>query len=202
MSETQTKSFPVKGLDCAECARTLEQGVAAMDGVHKAGVNFTLARLTLDYDPQVTGERAVVARVRELGYDVEIPEQEPRGLWAAVRQRQYEVLTGSAGVLIALAFALRLVGVPDLASHILSQVSRRICDDWIQKYSHPVYLLETFVDRNRFQGTCYKAANWILTGQTKGRSRNDRNHTIQVPPKDVYIYPLTKDFRKRLCHDI
>jgi Cd2+/Zn2+-exporting ATPase len=118
VSETR-KSFSIKGLDCAECARTLEQGVAAMDGVHKAGVDFTLARLTLDYDPRVTGERSVVARVRELGYDVEIPEQESRGLWAAVRQRQHEVLTGTAGVLIALAFALHLMGAPGLISHVL-----------------------------------------------------------------------------------
>jgi hypothetical protein len=93
------------------------------------------------------------------------------------------------------------VKVSHLASHILSKVSRRICGDWIKKYRHPVYLLETFVDHNRFQGTCYKAANWILTGQTKGRTRNDRNHTIQVSPKDIYVYPLIKDFRRRLCHD-
>lgn len=93
------------------------------------------------------------------------------------------------------------VKVPHLASHILSQVSRRICDDWIKKYSHPIYLLETFVDSNRFRGTCYKAANWILTGQTQGRTRNDRDRTIQVPPKNVYVYPLIKNFRKRLCYD-
>jgi Cd2+/Zn2+-exporting ATPase len=118
-TETRNIKLIVKGLDCVECARTLEQGVAAMDGVHKAGVNFTLARLTLDFDPQVTDERSVVARVRELGYDVETPEQEPRGLWAAIRQHQHEVLTGTAGVLIALAFVLHLVGVPDLVSHVL-----------------------------------------------------------------------------------
>lgn len=93
------------------------------------------------------------------------------------------------------------VRVSHLASHILSQVSRRIWDDWTKKYSHPVYLLETFVDTDRFRGTCYKAANWILIGQTKGRTRNDRNHTIQVPPKDIYLYPLIKKFQDRLCHD-
>jgi hypothetical protein len=93
------------------------------------------------------------------------------------------------------------VKVSHLASHILSQISRRIYDDWIKKYSHPVYLLETFVDRDRFRGTCYKAANWILTGQTKGRTRNDQDHAIQVPHKDIYVYPLIKDFRERLCYD-
>ncbi len=119
MSETQNRSFSVTGLDCAECARTLEQGVGVMDGVHKAEVNFALARLTLDFDPHETDERAVVARVRELGYDVDIPKGEPRGLLAAVRRRQNEVLAGIAGVLILSAFGLHLAGVPDEGSHIL-----------------------------------------------------------------------------------
>ncbi len=94
------------------------------------------------------------------------------------------------------------VKVQHLASHILSQVSRRICSDWIKKYNHPVHLLETFVDRTRFQGTCYKAANWILMGQTQGRTRNDRYCTIKVPLKDIYVYPLIKNFRKRLCYEV
>jgi hypothetical protein len=91
------------------------------------------------------------------------------------------------------------VRVPHLASHILSRIAHRISADWQGKYGHPVYLLETFVDRTLFRGVCYQAANWILTGQTKGRTRNDRNHDIQAPVKDVYLYPLIKDFRRRLC---
>ena len=113
-----------------------------------------------------------------------------------IREANLSYLTNNMRFLI-----LPWVKVSHLASHILSQIARRICGDWIKKYSHPVYLLETFVDRNRFRGTCYKAANWILTGQTKGRSRNDRNHTIQVSPKDIYVYPLNKDFRGRLCYE-
>lgn len=90
------------------------------------------------------------------------------------------------------------VKVPYLASHILSQVARRVNHDWIQKYGHPIYLLETFVDLSRFCGTCYKAANWILVGKTKGRSRQDRHHHINVPVKAIYLYPLVKDFRRYL----
>lgn len=90
------------------------------------------------------------------------------------------------------------VKVPHLASHILGKISQRIALDWISKYSHPIYLLETFVDRSRFKGTCYKASNWILTGQTKGRTRNDRYRSIQTTVKDIYVYPLTKNFRKQL----
>jgi Cd2+/Zn2+-exporting ATPase len=119
MDETQTKNFTVTGLDCAECARTLEQGVAAMDGVHKAEVNFALARLTLDFDPQETDERAVVGRVRELGYDVEASTQDQRGLGANLRQHRNVVLTASAGVLIVLAFILHLIGEPEAVSHAL-----------------------------------------------------------------------------------
>ena len=93
------------------------------------------------------------------------------------------------------------VRVPHLASHILSRISRRISKDWTVRYGHPIYLLETFVDRSRFRGVCYRAANWCLVGQTKGRTRNDRNNTIKVPLKDIYLYPLVKNFRKELCHD-
>jgi hypothetical protein len=112
------------------------------------------------------------------------------------REANLSCLTNNMRFLI-----LPWVKIPHLASHILSLISRRICNDWTTKYNHPIHLLETFVDRTRFMGTCYKAANWILAGQTKGRSRNDRDRTIQVPPKDVYVYPLIKNFRKRLCYD-
>lgn len=92
------------------------------------------------------------------------------------------------------------VKVPYLASHILSRISRRISKDWMRRYGHPIYLLETFVDRSRFRGTCYKAANWRCVGETKGRSRNDRNNKIRVPLKDIYVYPLTRSFRKELLY--
>jgi len=91
------------------------------------------------------------------------------------------------------------VSVKYLASHILSKVCQRIKDDWTAKYGHPLYLLETFVERDRFRGTCYKASNWACVGKTKGRSRNDRSHNIEVPVKDIYLYPLTKRFRKVLA---
>ena len=96
---------------------------------------------------------------------------------------------------------LTWVRVPHLASHILGRVARRISSDWKGKYGHPVYLLETFVERDCFQGICYRAANWIYVGQTKGRSRNDRYATLKVPIKDIYLYPLTKRFREALSHE-
>jgi hypothetical protein len=85
-----------------------------------------------------------------------------------------------------------------LSSWILGHVLRRLSSDWQKKYGHPILLVETFVERDRFAGTSYKAANWIRLGSTAGRSRQDRTRTLQVPVKDVYLYPLDSRFRKEL----
>jgi hypothetical protein len=82
------------------------------------------------------------------------------------------------------------VRVPQLASHVLGRVARRIARDWHEKYGHGLRWLETFVERERFAGTCYRAANWQCVGQTQGRSRQDREHCTRVPVKDVYLYAL------------
>ena len=91
------------------------------------------------------------------------------------------------------------VTVPHLASNLLGLIARRIRADWQAKYGHPVHALETFVDRSRFAGTCYRAANWVRLGATQGRTRNDGKRRIRVSIKDVYLYPLIKDFRRELC---
>jgi hypothetical protein len=83
------------------------------------------------------------------------------------------------------------VRVPQLASHVLGQVVGRINADWQAQYGHGLEWLETFVDTQRFKGTCYRAANWRYVGQTTGRSRQDRQHTLRVSAKAVYLYPLT-----------
>jgi hypothetical protein len=80
--------------------------------------------------------------------------------------------------------------VPHLASHVLGLAARRIDADWRAKYGHGLKWLETFVERERFAGTCYRAANWRRIGPTKGRSRQDRYSRLQVPVKDLYLYPL------------
>ena len=71
--------------------------------------------------------------------------------------------------------------------------------DWQRKYSIAPCLAETFVERERFAGVCYRAANWLPVGQTCGRSKHDRDHTLQVPVKDIYLYGLCQDFKERLC---
>jgi len=91
--------------------------------------------------------------------------------------------------------------VPQLASHLLGRISRRIRGDWQDYYNRDIVLLETFVEQGRFNGTCYQAANWRYIGQTTGRGRNDRYSRNQVPIKDIYIYPLDRHYQQLLRGD-
>jgi hypothetical protein len=90
------------------------------------------------------------------------------------------------------------VNVPHLASHLLSRMAARVSCDWERMYAHPVYLLETFVDPERFAGTCYRAANWVSLGYTTGRGKNDLSHRPNRSCKQVLVYPLHRLFRQLL----
>jgi hypothetical protein len=90
------------------------------------------------------------------------------------------------------------VEVANLASHILGQMARVLSREWEQIYGHPIYFLETFVDPERFHGTCYRAANWIYLGRTTGRGKDDQTHRANRSLKDILGYPLAKHFRERL----
>jgi hypothetical protein len=111
-----------------------------------------------------------------------------------VREKRLNYMAYNSRFLI-----LPWVKVKFLASHILGLAARRISGDWMVRYNHPVYYLETFVDTERFYGTCYKAANWICLGDTTGRGKNDQTHKANRSIKAVYGYPLAKDFREKLC---
>jgi hypothetical protein len=91
------------------------------------------------------------------------------------------------------------VFVPCLASRILSLNAKRISADWLTFYHHPIHLLETFVEKDRFRGTCYQASNWIHVGETKGTAKRGHDHLFHGSIKDVYLYPLGRNFRKGLC---
>jgi hypothetical protein len=94
------------------------------------------------------------------------------------------------------------VRVQGLASKILALSARQMPRDWEIRYGCRPLLLETLVDATRFRGTCYRAANWIYVGQTTGRGRMDREHKSQGhSTKDIYLYPLLRDARQRLCRD-
>jgi hypothetical protein len=115
------------------------------------------------------------------------------GWTAAERESHLQQITNNTRFLL-----LPWAGISCLASHVLSQVLLRVAQDWRQKYSRRLDVIETFVDSSRFSGTCYRAANWTLLGQTTGRTRQDRWSRIQVAPKHVLVYPLHRDFRQQL----
>jgi Domain of unknown function (DUF4338) len=91
------------------------------------------------------------------------------------------------------------VQVKGLASHVLSLACRQLPEDWHQSYRIRPVLLETFVELQLYRGTCYRAANWICLGQTRGRGRMDCAHQNQEPVKTIWVYPLDKRFRQILC---
>ncbi|MBU1663749.1 DUF4338 domain-containing protein [Patescibacteria group bacterium] len=91
------------------------------------------------------------------------------------------------------------VRVSCLASHILGKMVKILPKDWERFYHHPLHYLETFIDQERFHGTCYRAANWIYLGRTTGRGKNDQTGKANRSLKDVLGYPLSNDFRDHLC---
>lgn len=90
------------------------------------------------------------------------------------------------------------VKIKNLASKALSLAAKRVRSDWKDRYNYEPVLLETFVDKEKYDGTCYKAANWIYLGDTKGRGRQDRNNENLSSPKLIYMYPLVRNFRSYL----
>lgn len=114
--------------------------------------------------------------------------------WSSVmREKNLGLICNNTRFLI-----LPWVDVFNLASYVLGSVLRRLSDDWKLRYGSGIALVETFVDVTRFIGTCYKAANWQKVGQTKGRSRQDRYSKLKVPVKDIWIFPLCRNFREIL----
>jgi hypothetical protein len=90
------------------------------------------------------------------------------------------------------------VRVPHLASLILGKIGRRLIADWQDVYQESPLLAETFVDSERFEGTSYRAANWLCLGQSRGRGRNDRENLGGQSIKTVWAYPMAKNFREKL----
>lgn len=91
------------------------------------------------------------------------------------------------------------VRIPNLASHVLSQAAERLKRDWWLRYGVEPVLLETLVDRSRYAGTCYRAANWISLGLTQGRGRMDRSGKAEGERKEIFVFPLKRDWQRQLC---
>ena len=117
------------------------------------------------------------------------------GWTAEQRQRNLHLIVNNARFLI-----LPWVKCRNLASRVLALISRRLADDWHTRYAYRPVLLETFVEKPRFTGTCYKAANWLNLGDTQGRGKLDTWHRNAQPIKSIWIYPLARDFQRQLCN--
>ena len=114
--------------------------------------------------------------------------------WSAdIRKKNLHLIAYNSRFLI-----LPWVRIPYLASHLLGRMAKVLPVDWERVYNHPIYFLETFVDTERFEGTCYKAANWICLGNTTGRGKNDQTNKPNRSIKAVWGYPLSMDFREVL----
>ena len=118
------------------------------------------------------------------------------GWTKTIREKNLSLIAYNSRFLI-----LPWVQVSCLASHILGKMAKILPKDWNQLYKHQIHYLETFVDQERFKGTSYLAANWIYLGQTTGRGKNDQTGRANRSLKAVLGYPLSLDFRSRLCGD-
>ncbi len=123
----------------------------------------------------------MAVRDRFIGWSV---AQRQERLGALANQQRFLILPG--------------VRVAHLASHLLARATRRLSADWQARYGHPVWLVETFVEQDRFAGTAYQAAGWLHLGQTTGRTRQDRQRTMHSPRKSVWVRAVHPRFRQYL----
>jgi hypothetical protein len=133
-----------------------------------------------------------------LGFGASAWKVAPRDRWIgwsdSLRKERLHLIVNNARFLI-----MPWVQCKNLASWTLAECIRRLASDWQGRYGYRPVLLETFVERDRFAGTCYRAANWVFVGETQGRGKLDRHCRKELPVKLVWVYPLRKDFRSVLC---
>ena len=144
--------------------------------------------------------RAAGHIVAALGFGASAWKVKPRdqliGWTRDQRQRNLHLIVNNARFLI-----LPWIRCKNLASRILALISRRLPADWHARYAYRPLLLETFVEKSRFTGTCYKAANWRHLGDTQGRGKLDTQHRNAQPIKSIWVYPLVRNFQRQLCNE-
>jgi hypothetical protein len=135
-----------------------------------------------------------VGRLGAIGFSAAAWKVQPRDSWIGwtvpVQKQNLHFIVNNSRFLI-----LPWVNSRNLASHILSLCAKQLPLDWQKTYNYTPVLIETFVEKDRFAGTCYKAANWTLVGVTKGRGKLDTTNAYAVPIKDIHLIPLHKHFR-------
>jgi hypothetical protein len=127
----------------------------------------------------------VAARDQFIGWSV--PQRQARLAWVVNNDR---------------FLLLPWMEVPNLASWVLSRCVRRLRSDWQRIYQQDLVLVETFIEKDRFRGSCYAAANWTCIGESSGRGRNDRLHQESLPIKTHWLYALRPDYRQVLCQPL
>ena len=157
----------------------------------------------LGYQPMPGAQLRYLVRaegqiIAALGFGASAWKVKPRdqviGWTTEQRQRNLHLIVNNARFLI-----LPWIHCKNLASRILGLTAKRLPDDWQARYGYRPVLLETFVEKPRFTGTCYQAANWHNVGDTQGRGKLDTQHRRAQPIKSIWIYPLARDFRQQLC---
>ena len=155
----------------------------------------------LGYYPLPGAQLRYFARSRDrilalLGFSAAAWKTAPRdhfiGWTLEQRQRNLHLVVDNSRFLI-----LPWISSKNLASRLLAMATRRLSDNWQERYGYRPVLVETFVE-NRFRGTCYKAANWIYLGETQGRGKLDVKHNARLPIKSIWVQPLLKNFRRQL----
>ncbi len=137
--------------------------------------------------------------VAALGFGASAWKVKPRDEfigWSSVARRaNLHLIVNNARFLI-----LPWIHCPNLASRVLALTTRRLAEDWYARYAYRPLLLETFVEKPRFTGTCYKAANWLYLADTQGRGKLDTFHRRSQPVKGIWVYPMVRNFRSQLCN--
>jgi hypothetical protein len=187
------ESLQPVGLELVEGLGTRRQARALLAQYHYRGFNGAVGENIQYLAKDVRGRELAVMVFGAAAWKVAVRDQFI-GWSAQQRAGRLGLLANQQRFLI-----LPWVQVPHLASHLLALALRGLSRDWQGRYGHPIWLVETFVETDRFVGTAYKAAGWPCLGQTTGRTRQDRNHTLQSPTKTVWVRPLHPRFREALC---
>jgi hypothetical protein len=202
----QWSLFTIPGMEIASSADKLEIETEIVDKNDSSLWNEYIERYHyLGYTPLPGAQMRYFVRsgndiLALLGFGASAWKTSPRdsfiGWTREQREKNLHLIVNNNRFLI-----LPWIKSKNLASKILSLISHRLPYDWEKRYNYKPVLLETFVQKDRFAGTCYKAANWIYLGDTKGRGKKDIYHRDELPVKSVWVYSLIKRFREELCSD-
>jgi len=190
--ESPLQSLQPVSLELAHCAPLRRHATELLRQYHYRGFHGAVGENVQYLAKDQNGRELAVMVFGAAAWKVAVRDQFI-GWSASQRQRRLGGIANQQRFLI-----LPWVRVPHLASHLLGLALRRLSADWQARYGHPVWLVETFVQRERFAGTAYKAVGWLELGQTTGRTRQDRQRTLQSPIKSVWVRPLHPAFRQHL----